>query len=119
MNQSKGAVAEQVAEAYLVQQGMNTLQKNYSCRRGEIDLIMQHGRWIVFVEVRYRKNNLYGSALDSVTKSKQEKIGLAALQFIEHKNRQDQPCRFDVVGITGATMECINWVKDAFQLELL
>ncbi len=118
MNQLTGLKAEQLASDYLVRQGLLSLQTNYHCRRGEIDLIMRHQEVLVFVEVRYRKNNLYGSALESITPSKQRKIGLAARQFINQYGMHNQPCRFDVVAISGSTMESINWLTDAFQPEL-
>ncbi len=117
MNQSIGTKAEQVAADYLVGKGLKTVQTNYHCRRGEIDLIMQHQDVLVFVEVRYRKNDLFGSALESITANKQKKIGLAANQFINQFNRHKQPCRFDVVAITGRSMESINWLQNAFQPE--
>ncbi len=115
MNQSIGSKAEQFATNYLVKQGLTVLQTNYHCRRGEIDLIMQHQMFLVFVEVRYRKSNRYGSALESITPNKQRKVGLAAKHFINKHGLHNQLCRFDVVAISGADMESIDWVTDAFQ----
>jgi len=117
VNQSIGSKAEQLATNYLIKQGLTTLQTNYHCLRGEIDLIMQHQKFLVFVEVRYRKNNHYGSALESITPNKQRKVGLAAKHFIHKHGVDNQLCRFDVVAISGAKMESIDWIVDAFQPE--
>ena len=73
---------------------------------------MQNKKQLIFVEVRYRKNANYGSALDSVNLSKQQKI-IAAAQYYLMKNLQhrSKPIRFDVVGITGNK---VQWVENAF-----
>jgi len=65
----------------------------------------------VIVEVRYRKSEVYGSALESITASKQAKI-IAATQHYMSKLRSDCPLHFDVVAISGNGS--INWIKNAF-----
>ena len=70
----KGQHAEQIACEYLQHQGLTLIDKNYHCRQGEIDLVMEHNDTLVFVEVRYRKNNLFGGAKESVTYKKQQKF---------------------------------------------
>ena len=77
MNQtshSKGQHAERACCEFLQQQGLKLLARNYRGRHGEIDIIMQDKDALVFVEVRYRKNNHYGGALESVTAGKQARI---------------------------------------------
>jgi len=71
---SQGVKSEKQALYYLTSQGLTLLCQNYYCRFGEIDLIMQDQETIVFIEVRYRKNNDFGGALASITQSKQNKI---------------------------------------------
>ena len=66
-----GAEAEDLACAWLQARGLRLLERNYRSRRGEIDLIMQDGEQLVFVEVRYRASNRYGSAAESITSAKQ------------------------------------------------
>ena len=61
-----GNRSEKLALKYLKQKGLKLHEKNYHCRYGEIDLIMWHDDYLVFIEVRYRKNNLFGGALESV-----------------------------------------------------
>ncbi len=111
----KGNDAEARAREYLECQGLRTLQRNYLCRAGEIDIIMQHRDTLVFVEVRYRRHDRFGSALESVTRNKQQKIIRAAKHWLGSEKRHDSPCRFDVLAITGEAMAQIEWITDAFQ----
>ena len=71
---SAGTGAEDLACAYLQKSGLRLLARNYRCRRGEIDLIMQDGEYLVFVEVRYRKNDAFGSAAETVSSAKRARI---------------------------------------------
>ncbi len=112
-----GASAERMAEAYLEGQGLILLQRNFQCQLGEIDLIMEHGESVVFVEVRFRKSSLFGSAAETVTRSKQRKIANAARHYLLHnKPAQHRPLRFDVIGImpkdTGGYD--YDWLPNAF-----
>ena len=73
MSKIIGAKFEQEAKRYLIKHGLKCRQENYHCRIGEIDLIMQDGETIVFVEVRYRKDKQFGGATVSITPNKQKK----------------------------------------------
>jgi putative endonuclease len=98
---------------YLQRQGLKLIDRNYHCRMGEIDLIMDHDNTLVFVEVRYRKNNLFGGALESVTYKKQQKLQKTALHFLQHY--QDRNARFDVIAITGEhKQQSFEWIQNAF-----
>lgn len=115
-----GDDAETLAQHYLEGQGLRTLKRNYLCRAGEIDLIMQHRETLVFVEVRYRKNARFGSATESVTSAKQKKIIRAASHWLSREKRHNTPCRFDVLALTGEGEALrIEWITDAFQQELV
>ena len=59
-----GSEAERFARTFLEQQGLTFIMKNYRCRTGEIDLVMQDGDELVFVEVKYRSQSQYGSAIE-------------------------------------------------------
>ncbi len=72
--QQTGTKAEDDALAFLQGQGLTPVTRNFRCRSGEIDLIMQDGNTLVFVEVRKRKNRLYGGAAASITPAKQQKL---------------------------------------------
>lgn len=113
----KGLRYEELAIAYLQQQGLRLLQRNFRCAAGEIDLIMQHREMLVFVEVRFRGNKDYGGAVATITRDKQLKLLRAARYFLlSNKTHQQYPCRFDVVGITPGTSNspCFNWIENAF-----
>ncbi|MDJ0805555.1 MAG: YraN family protein [Gammaproteobacteria bacterium] len=110
----KGNSAEQQARRHLERQGLKLLSTNYRCKRGEVDLIMWDRETLVFVEVRYRKSDRYGSAVETVTSLKQNRLIFAARQYLQ-ENRTDAPCRFDVVGITGRNADQVEWIKNAFQ----
>ena len=113
-----GSLQEQRARRYLGGHGLSLVQNNFNCRAGEIDLIMRDRRgYVVFVEVRYRKSDRHGSALDTVGPAKQRKLRLAAAWFLKTRNWQHKPCRFDVVAITGGGAggeDRLEWVRDAF-----
>lgn len=110
-----GAQAEDQALAYLRQQGLTLLERNYRCRGGEIDLVMRDGGQIVFVEVRYRKSQAFGGALASVGPRKQARLIVAARHYLASR-RSDRPARFDVAAVSSEQGKlAIQWIKDAFQ----
>jgi len=111
---TKGRVAEQLACDYLIKNGLKLIDKNFHSRYGEIDLIMQQQNTLVFIEVRYRKNQNYGGAKESVTPSKQQKIQKTALFYMQQKGREYN-ARFDVVAMSGNNKNLnIEWIKNAF-----
>ncbi len=113
-----GEEAESLGQRYLEKRGLILVDRNYHCRRGEIDLIMRDGNFLVFVEVRYRKNNIYGSAAESVTRKKQRRLLTAAECYLQNeKLYRNYSCRFDVITISGQYNSEIEWIKDAFQAE--
>ncbi len=114
-----GAEAELLAERYLEQHGLTLITRNYRCRRGEIDLLMQEGNFLVFIEVRYRKNNIFGSAAESVTRQKQRRLLATANYYLQNeKLYRDNSCRFDVITVSGQYNPQIEWIKNAFQAEV-
>lgn len=112
-----GRLAEDSACQYLAKNGLKLITRNYKCRRGEIDLVMRHNDSIVFIEVRYRHNNHFGSGAESVINKKQKKIILTALHYLQsHKEAAGLSCRFDVIAVQpGPDKNHIQWIQDAFQ----
>lgn len=111
-----GTIQEDKAAAYLQEQGFLLLERNYRCRTGEIDIIAADGSYLVFVEVKYRKNNDKGLSLEAVNYRKQTVICKVARHYLmTHHKAEDTPCRFDVVGIDN---QKITLVKDAFPFHL-
>lgn len=114
MSRKEGAIAEQHACDYLKTQGLRWVESNYSCRLGEIDLIMRDNNYLVFVEVRSRTSLAFGGALGSISFSKQQKLlRTASLYLLMNKLHDKQPIRFDVVCMEGAATN-ISWIKNAF-----
>jgi putative endonuclease len=111
-----GAEIEVMALEFLQAEGLELLCRNYRCRRGEIDLIMRDKAVLVFIEVRYRKSNYFGSAAESITATKQQRITTAAAHYLQHSREAGKmPCRFDVVAVTVAKHRDLDWIKDAFR----
>jgi putative endonuclease len=108
----RGEKSEQLACQYLLKQGLKVVDKNFRCKHGELDLIMQDQQTLVIVEVRFRKSNLYGGALESITQKKQSRI-MATTQYYLLLNKINSPIRFDVITMSNDTE--FNWIKNAFQ----
>ena len=108
-----GARAEQWAAQHLQQHGMKLVAQNYRGRFGEIDLIMQDGASLVFIEVRLRRNADFGGAAASIDEPKQQRIIRTAQQYLSTLTRTP-PCRFDVVLMDDAQGRNVQWLKNAF-----
>lgn len=109
--QRVGQQGEDDALFYLQQQGLQLIERNFRCKGGEIDLLMQDKKTLVFVEVRKRARDNYGGAAASVTMSKQQRLIVAA-QFYLQRYTMPPPCRFDVVAIDDGN---ISWLKNAIE----
>lgn len=112
----QGSDWESAAESFLNGCGLQTVQKNYHGRFGEIDLVMLDGPTLVFVEVRFRASDRYGGGAASVTPAKQRRIILAARRYLQCKKQHAlRPCRFDVVSIGSESGQPVmNWIRRAF-----
>ena len=107
-----GSRYEDAAAAFLQSKGLRLLEKNFRCRKGEIDLILMDGACLVFTEVKYRSGPGCGSPLEAIDGRKQKKIRHTAAYYMYIRRiSQDTPCRFYSVCIMG---ESIQWIQDAF-----
>jgi len=113
-SKDRGIAGEERACRYLTAQGLRLVERNYRCRRGEIDLIMRDGPELVFVEVRFRTSSRFGSAMESVDRRKQERIVTAARLYLQRTSATPR-CRFDVLAISADREQAIQWVKNAFE----
>jgi len=113
----RGRWAESLALRHLQDEGLTLLAQNYHAKCGEIDLIMQDGDTIVFFEVRFRANNLYLHALETIDVRKCSRIIKTSLHYLQkHRDASKKTCRFDVMIIHGpAENPGIRWIKNAFQ----
>ena len=113
-----GADAENFAHRYLKQQGLIPVRRNFRCRLGELDLIMQDGRCLVIVEVRCRGSKSFVTAGLTIDHRKQQKIIRTTAMFLAWNGRfANNPIRFDVIGIDTDKhgTQTIEWIKDAFR----
>ena len=110
----QGEDAEAACCKYLRSQGLKTVDKNFHCRHGEIDIIMLDEKMLVFVEVRYRKNNNFGGGLESITAAKQLKLRKSAELYLQ-KHQRYKNARFDVVSMSKNNQTSENQQKYTFE----
>jgi putative endonuclease len=116
-SKQKGNWAENIACQWLITKGLTIKQRNFSCRYGEIDLIMTDRLELIFFEVKYRKNNHYGSAEAAITPQKCRRVVAAAETYLlMHNYCSNHPLRFDAITVVPARdshLDCtINWIQN-------
>ncbi|NIP13625.1 MAG: YraN family protein [Pseudomonadales bacterium] len=111
-----GAQAESAALDHLRSSGLTLVSRNFRCRLGELDLVMEDGKDLVFVEVRLRNHARFGDGAASITAAKRQKLVRAARAFLQRNPRyQHHPCRFDVVAVNGQGRTTqLRWIRHAF-----
>jgi putative endonuclease len=113
---AEGNAREREAQHALERAGLKLRAANVRYRVGELDLVMDDGDTLVFVEVRYRRGSAFGGGSASVDRRKQQRLARAAALYLADNPRLAQrPCRFDVVGLGGDAPP--DWIRDAFQLD--
>lgn len=118
-NNLAGAWGEQIAAQYLRRRWYTIVAANYRCRMGEIDLIARNRKYLVFVEVKLRKNEEFAQAREFVDHRKQKRLKAAAAMYLSQNPTNLQP-RFDVMEIyapegTQTARPVIHHLEDAFQ----
>ena len=112
-----GKRGEDIAVSYLKRLKYKIIERNYSCRFGEIDIIGKDKKTLSFIEVKTRSSMTYGHPYQVVNKKKQHQISKVALNYLNQNNLHGVDARFDVVAVQispkGQTVELI---KDAFEL---
>jgi putative endonuclease len=112
LSRAAGASAEALASQYLVHKGFRVLDRNFTVKGGELDLVCDDGGTLVFVEVRARKNRDHGTPAETISATKRRRIILAARLYLLSRKIEDRACRFDVVTLEGGV---ITHLPDAFQ----
>jgi putative endonuclease len=112
-----GPEAEEMACQYLQDRGLRLLKRNFRTKRGEIDLIMQDKSCVVFVEVRFRRSRRYGSAEESISSGKCQRLNAAALAYLQQSAQGgNTQARFDAVAISPNSSQpgnfTINWLQN-------
>lgn len=111
-----GKSGEDIAEQFLIEKGYEIIKRNFRFGKGEIDIIAKDDDYIVFVEVKSRKNYNYGEPEYAITKSKQRQLKRMAESYFYVNGIQEQLCRFDVITIVGEKEDelKINHIINAF-----
>lgn len=115
---SIGNIGEDIAVKWLVKnKNYNILDRNYSTGYGEIDIIAEDGKALVFIEVKFRNGTDFGYPYEAVNKNKQCRICKAALQYVQKKyNTADINIRFDVAEIIKKDgVYYIRYTENAFE----
>ncbi len=103
--QSRGTQAELIARDFLEKEGMSFLQHHWTCRYGELDLVMEDAGEIVFVEVKMRRDHQYGRPEEMVSHNKTRKLMRTAEAFINQQKLYEQFWRFDIIAISGSLLQ--------------
>ena len=108
-----GQQAEDEAYQFLRSAGYKLVDRNFSFKGGEIDLIVRNDDTLVFVEVRFRKNPSYGSGAETVTSAKRRRIIRTAEYYLQvNPDNSNRDFRFDVISMSPD----IDWIENAFTL---
>jgi putative endonuclease len=117
----QGKLAEDYACSYLQKAGLTLLKRNFRYGRGEIDLIMQQKSLVVFVEVRYRKNAHYGSAIESIDLAKKQRLRKTAHFYLQQFDKQQRfDWRYDWLGLSPAPEPqkfLVEWLQNAWEID--
>jgi putative endonuclease len=109
----EGQAGEDMAVRALKKRGYRILERNFTSRLGEIDIVAEEKGCLVFVEVKKRNTDRFGEALYAIDKRKKRHMVRSALCYMKAHNAFGRPARFDVVGIDGDTLKI---VKNAFSV---
>lgn len=110
LNHKQGIAGEDTALAFLQSQGCKPIARNWHCPYGEIDLIVKNGNTILFVEVKYRKNQRFGGAAYSISPSKLLKLQRSVEYYLQQHGLGNAPCRLDAVLIEGDSPP--EWIRN-------
>ena len=107
-----GKKYEKIAGEFLKSKNCQILEYNFSCKFGEVDIIAKDGEYLVFCEVKYRKNIKTGYPLEAVGIQKQTILSKCAMYYLTIHGLLYMSVRFDVIGILA---DDIEWIQNAFE----
>jgi putative endonuclease len=112
---SLGKISEGIAVEFLKKNHFKIIQRNFSCRVGELDIIAKDKNVFVFIEVRSTRGSLFHNPIDSLTPSKTMRIRVLAQIWLKKYGINNAPIRFDVIGIVHNDTDIeIKHLKNAF-----
>lgn len=118
--QTIGKLGEEEAVRILSEKNYGILCRNYQTPYGELDIVARDGEALVFIEVKTRIGNSYGSGLEAVTRRKQRHLTRAALLYLCRHRLREQACRFDVMSMEfshDGTLKTHLHIQGAFGME--
>ena len=116
IKQEIGKLGEDIAENYLKQKGYKILDRNFECRQGELDIIALDKKEIVFIEVKTRTSNKYGTPSEAVNKTKQKHMLQTIKYYLYIRNLSDEFVRIDVIEVyIKDNVYKVNHIKQALE----
>jgi len=115
-----GDYGEYLARGILQEKGYTIMEQNFRTRYGELDLVAGDGETLVFIEVKTRTGQSFGSGAAALTRTKQRHMIRAALNYLFRKGYHDRPCRFDLLDLRldkKGKLLCYQLLRNAFMLE--
>jgi putative endonuclease len=110
-----GDAGEEIARQFLEKKGFVTIERNWRCGRGEIDIIAKDDAVLVFIEVKTRRRDSFGDPEDWITRRKQSQIARTAMGYLTENGIENTECRFDVVTIDRRDEKTVvTHIEDAF-----
>jgi putative endonuclease len=111
-----GKLGEDLASVMLAEKGYKIIKRNFRFSHGEIDIVAKDGDTLVFVEVKTRRSDEYGTPESALTPAKQKQIIKIAKAYLYINDISDIQCRFDVIGIIMPYNSApqINHIENAF-----
>lgn len=111
-----GKKGEDIAATYLKENGYTILERNYRYKRSEIDIICSKGLFLIFVEVKTRKNNSFGYPEEQITNKQKTAIQKAAIYFQNNTNVKFSLVRYDIISlmIDFDKIQDVKHLEDAF-----
>jgi putative endonuclease len=113
-----GQEGEAEAERYLRRKGYRIVARNLRSSLGELDLVAEDGKVLVFIEVKARRTGQFGGAIHAVHRQKQQKLVRLASQFLAQRHWMERSCRFDVVLLEATTANSlkVQHIQNAFEV---
>jgi putative endonuclease len=106
-----GKQGEEMAAAFLAGAGYRIVERNYRCPFGEIDIVAEEGKVLVFVEVKSRRSEAFGDPQLAVGRQKQQKLSRIAMHYLAERGQGHRLARFDVVSV--------KWLPEGRRIELI
>lgn len=103
-----GVAGEDRAAAWYLEHGYALVERNWRCREGELDLVVRRGAELVFVEVKTRRSDRFGTPAEAVTPLKQRRLRVLASRYLQQTDARAASLRFDVVAILADRLDVIE-----------